>query len=166
MIRTGGGWFHLYRLGGLGVKSPQQIDDSTPMSKYSSSSDWNHSSSGPSLHRTRNFEYIPSTGTAESEADRALLATTSLAESEVVDAIPSEKKSHGLFKVAVAVAAGATSMGSVRKAVGQSVRQVSELGGAVRQGLNGVPEVDPWRCLIATLAVWAVAVVIARTSIA
>ena len=90
----------------------------------------------------------------------------SSAESEVVDAIPSEQKSAGLFKVAVAVAAGATSMGGVRKAVGQSVRQVGHLGGAVREGLNGVPEVDPWRCLIATLAVWAVAVVIARTTIA
>ena len=64
----------------------------------------------------------------------------SSAESEVVDAIPSEQKSAGLFKVAVAVAAGATSMGGVRKAVGQSVRQVGHLGGAVREGLNGVPE--------------------------
>ena len=136
------------------------------MSKYSSSSDWCQSSSGPSLHRTRNFEYIPSTGTAASETDRSPLAATSSAESEVVDVIPSEQKPHRLFKVAVAVAAGATSIGGVRKAVGQSVRQVGHLGGAVRQGLNGVPEVDPWRCLIATLAVWAVAVVIARAAIA
>ena len=136
------------------------------MSKYSSSSDWSEPSSGPSLHRTRNFEYIPSTGTAASETDRDPSAATSSAESELVDTIPSEQKSAGLFKVAVAVAAGATSMGGVRKAVGQSVRQVGHLGGAVRQGLNGVPEVDPWRCLIATLAVWAVAVVIARTAIA
>ena len=148
------------------MKSLQQIDDSTPMSKYSSSSDWSKPSSGPSLHRTRNFEYIPSTGTATPETDRAPLAATSSAESEVVEAIPSEQKSPGLFKVAVAVAAGATSMGGVRKAVGQSVRQVGQLSGAVRQGLSGVPEVDPWRCLIATLAVWAVAVVIARTAIA
>ena len=148
------------------MKSLQQIDDSTPMSKYSSSSDWSQPSSGPSLHRTRNFEYIPSTGTATPETDRAPLAATSSAESEVVEAIPGEQKSPGLFKVAVAVAAGATSMGGVRKAVGQSVRQVGQLSGAVRQGLSGVPEVDPWRCLIATLAVWAVAVVIARTAIA
>ena len=136
------------------------------MSKYSSSSDWCQPSSGPSLHRTRNFEYIPSTGTAASETDRSPLAATSSAESEVVGVIPSEQKPHGLFKVAVAVAAGATSIGGVRKAVGQSVRQVGHLGGAVRQGLNGVPEVNPWRCLIATLAVWAVAVVIARAAIA
>ena len=148
------------------MKSLQQIDDSIPMSKYSSSSDWSQPSSGPSLHRSRNFEYIPSTGTAASETDRDPSAATSSAENEVIDAIPSGQKSHGLFKVAVAVAAGASPMGGVRKAVGQGVRQVGHLGGAVRQGLNGVPEVDPWRCLIATLAVWAVAVVIARTAIA
>ncbi|MEC7196823.1 MAG: hypothetical protein VXW23_07540, partial [Planctomycetota bacterium] len=121
---------------------------------------------GPSLHRSRNFEYIPSTGTAASETDRDPSAATSSAENEVVNAIPSKQKSHGLFKVAVAVAAGATSMGGVRKAVGQGVRQVGLLGGAGRQGLTGVRGVAPWRCLIATLAVWAVAVVIARTAIA
>ena len=156
----------MYRLVGLGVKFLQQIDDSAFMSKYSSSSDWSQPSSGPSLRRARKFEYIPSTGTDASETDRAPLAAISSAESEVVDAIPSEQKPHGLLKVAVAVAAGASSMGGVRKAVGQSVRQVGQLGGAVRQGLNGVPEVDSWRCLIATLAVWGVAVAIARMSIA
>ena len=135
------------------------------MLNYSSSSDWSHPSSGQSLRRTRNFEYIPSTGTAASETERAPLVATSSAESEVVDAVLSEQKPHGLFKVAAAVAAGSTSVGGVRRAVGQSVRQVGQLGGAVRQGLNGVPEVDPWQCVIATLAVWAVAVVIARTAI-
>ena len=136
------------------------------MSKYSSSMDWSQPSSEQSLHRTRNFEYIPPTGTAQSETGRAPWAATASADSEVVDAVLSDHKSPGLLKVAAAVAAGATSMGGVRKAVGQSVRQVGHLGGAVRQGLNGVPEVDAWRCLIATLAIWAVAVVIARTAIA
>ena len=100
------------------------------------------------------------------ETSVAHLTTTDPTGSEVVGAISSEQKTHGLLKVAAVVAAGATSMGGVRKAVGQSVRQVGQIGGAVRQGLNGVPEVDPWRCLIATMAIWAVAVVIARMAIA
>ena len=136
------------------------------MSNYSSSSDWSQSSSGPSVRRPRNFEYVPSTGTTPTETNVAHLTTTDPTGSEVVGAISSEQKTHGLLKVAAVVAAGATSMGGVRKAVGQSVRQVGQIGGAVRQGLNGVPEVDPWRCLIATMAIWAVAVVIARMAIA
>ena len=96
------------------------------MSKYSSSSDWSEPSSGPSLHRTRNFEYIPSTGTAASETDRAPSGATSSAESEVVDAIPSEQKSAGLFKVAVAVAAGPPPWEAFEKRSGRvSVRWVT-----------------------------------------
>lgn len=136
------------------------------MPKYSTSSDWSQPSPGSSLHRTRKFEYIPSTGTSPSETDLDHLKAAAPTKNEVVDAIPSEQQSHGLLKIAAAVAAGASSMGGVRKAVGQSVRQVGHIGGAVRKGLNGVPEVDPWRCLIATLAIWAVAVVFARLAIA
>ncbi len=85
---------------------------------------------------------------------------------EVVEPVSEEPRSAGLFKVAAVVAARATSMGGVRKAMGHGVRQVGNIGGAVRHSLNGVPEVDPWRCLIATLTIWGVAVVIARMAVA
>ena len=136
------------------------------MPEYSSSSEWTQPSSGPSVHRTRRFEYIPSTGTAPDEAELAGVRASDQADSEVVEAVPVGQEPHGLLKVAAVVAASASSMGGVRKAVGQSVRHVGQIGGAVRQGLGGVPEVDPWRCLIATLAIWSLAVVIARMAIA
>ena len=148
------------------MKSHRLIDDLSPMPEYSSSSDWSESTSRASVRRTRNFDYIPSTGKVREEPDVTQWAAAIPAENEVVDAIPTEQKSHGLLKVAAVMAAGATSMGGVRQAFGQRVLQVGHIGGAVRQGLNGVPEVDPWRCLIATLAVWAVAVVVARMAIA
>ena len=136
------------------------------MPEYSSSSDWSESTSRASVRRTRNFDYIPSTGKVHEEPEVAHRAATVPAEDEVVDAIATEEKSHGLLKVAAVMAAGATSMGGVRQAFEQRFRQVGHIGGAVRQGLNGVPEVDPRRCFIATLAIWAVAVVVARMAIA
>ena len=148
------------------MKSSHSIDDLPPMPEYSSSSEWSESTSRPSLRRPRNFEYIPSTGKVHEETDVAHWTAATPAEDEVVDAITTEQKSHGLLKVAAVVAAGANSMGGVRKAVEQRVRQVGHIGGAVRQGMNRVPEVDPRRCLIATLAIWAVAVVVARMAIA
>ena len=110
------------------------------------------------------FEYIPPRERRRLKPTGPFGAPSS-AESEVVDATPRAEISRSPQGCGRR-GGGATSMGGVRKAVGQSVRQVGHIGGAVRQGLNGVPEVDPWRCLIATLAVWAVAVVIARTAIA
>ena len=148
------------------MKSHHRNDDSSPMPEYSSSSDWSESTSRPSVRRTRNFEYIPSTGKVHVDPDVTHWAAGAPAENEVVDGITTEQKSHGLLKVAVVMAAGATSMGGARKVFGQRVRQFGHIGGAVRQGLSGVPEVEPRRCLIATLAIWAGAVVVARMAIA
>ena len=136
------------------------------MPEYSSSSDWSQSPSKPSVRRSRDFEYIPPTGIDTDEADVVDLAQAEPTGNEVVEAAPGDVKPTGLFKVAAGVAARATSMGGVRKAMGHGVRQVGHFGGAVRHSLHGVPEVDPWRCLIATLSIWGVAVVIARMVVA
>ena len=81
------------------------------MPEYSSSSDWSESTSRPSVRRTRNFEYIPSTGKVHEDPDVSHWAAGAPAENEVVDGITTKQKSHGLLKVAVVMAAGATSMG-------------------------------------------------------
>ena len=62
------------------------------MPEYSSSSDWSESTSRPSVRRTRNFEYIPSTGKVHEDPDVSHWAAGAPAENEVVDGIPSPKR--------------------------------------------------------------------------
>ena len=148
------------------MESSDVNDDESFMPEYSSSSEWGESHSGPSVRRPRDFEYIPSTGVDATDSEVHGPSEISSAGVDNCGGLSEVPANSAIRQVAAAVAAKATSLEGVRDAMGEGVRQVGQLGGALRYTICGVPEVDPWRCLIGTMAIWGFAVVVARLTIA